>query len=163
MPSTMKLVLSGALGVVVLFSLIDMIISAVLVSSYNSSSYPSTDIKNVTRYTLFVSLWTLFLGGAYIFFILALGTSIIGSIISVLAFLFITWIFWIASAASTESSLTGSFTCANPEFAHCHQLLAMEAFAWMNFIILFASFVLVAYLAFRSTRSGSGLTGPVAV
>lgn len=84
------------------------------------------------RFTLFVSIFNLVFGGAYIFFILKLGTSIIASIISFLGFLFILWIFWLASGASTATAYGGRFSCANESFAHCNQLLAMEAFSFIN-------------------------------
>ncbi len=84
------------------------------------------------RFTLFVSIFNLVFGGAYIFFILKLGTSIIASIISFLGFLFILWIFWLASGASTATAYGGRFSCSNNSFAHCNQLLAMEAFSFIN-------------------------------
>lgn len=211
----------GVLAFTLLIAFINMIISAVLVSSYvsllwqapsgpivieredpnwegaelgearfadrccamprlqNRSAYPTTTFKNVTRYvglgrfsqdadltlpflpkldefndialirsltprygtrnackpcrfTLFVSIFNLVFGGAYVFFILKLGTSIIASIISFLGFLFILWIFWLASGASTATAYGGRFSCSNNSFAHCNQLLAMEAFSFIN-------------------------------
>ena len=108
----------------------------------------------VTRYTLFVSLFNLFIGGAFIAFLFFLPTSIIASIASFLALTFILWIFWLASwvpplpatceychladlpsshrGASTADALGGAFSCSNDDFAHCNQLNALQAFAWIN-------------------------------
>jgi len=162
MPAVTKLGMVGVLGFTLLIAFINMIISAVLVASYNRSEYPTTTFKNVTRFTLFVSIFNLVFGGAYIFFILKLGTSIIASIISFLGFLFILWIFWLASGASTATAYGGRFSCSNDSFAHCNQILAMEAFSFINFIVIFVAFCGVAFLGFRATRKGSGITAPVA-
>jgi len=39
----------------------------------------------------------------------------------------------------------------------------MEAFAWINFIVLFLAFCGVAFLGFRASRKGDGFMGPVSV
>merc|ERR1711939_643689 len=136
---------AGVYGFTAFISFIEMILAAILIRSYNSDGYPTTQFKNVTRFTLFVS------------------TSVVASIASNLAFLFLLWIFWLASGASTADALGGQYSCANEAFAHCHQLTAMEAFAWINFIVIFLAFCGIAFLGFRASKKGAGFTGPVAV
>jgi len=97
MPKITKFAHACVLGFSILVALIEMIISAVLVSSYNRSEYPTTHLRDVIRYTLFVSIFNIVFGGAFIFFILSLSTSIIASIASNLGVLFVLWIFWLAS------------------------------------------------------------------
>lgn len=53
--------------------------------------------QSLTRFTLFVSIFHLVFGGAFIYFTLFLSTSVVASIASNLGFLFILWIFWLAS------------------------------------------------------------------
>lgn len=83
-------------------------------------------------YSLFVSLWQLIIGGAWIGITLFLSSSIIASVGGTFVFVLVTWVFWLASAASLETAQGGVFSCNNPAFAHCHQLLALEAFSWIN-------------------------------
>jgi len=154
---------AGVYGFTAFISFIEMILAAILIRSYNSDGYPTTQFKNVTRFTLFVSLFNLFFGAAFIYLTLFLSTSVVASIASNLAFLFLLWIFWLASGASTADALGGQYSCANEAFAHCHQLTAMEAFAWINFIVIFLAFCGIAFLGFRASKKGAGFTGPVAV
>ncbi|CAD6564593.1 MAG: hypothetical protein CYPHOPRED_004105 [Cyphobasidiales sp. Tagirdzhanova-0007] len=161
MVSVPKIGYAGVLGFVVFVSFIEMIIAAVLVSSYNRGHYPTTHLRDVIRYTLFVSIWTILTGSAYAYFSLMLSTSIVASVASNAAFVFLTWLFWLASGASTANALGGPLSCSNKAFAHCHQLLALEAFAWIEFIVLTFTFGILAFLGYQASRKGDGFTGPL--
>jgi len=65
------------------------------------------------------------------------------------------------SGAAVADSLGGPLSCSNPEFAHCNQLNALQAFAWINFIIFFITFVYILFLGFKAARKGDGYTGPL--
>ncbi|KAL7004771.1 hypothetical protein EMMF5_005686 [Cystobasidiomycetes sp. EMM_F5] len=100
-------------------------------------------------YSLFVSLWQLIIGGAWIGITLFLSSSIIASVGGTFVFVLVTWVFWLASAASLETAQGGVFSCNNPAFAHCHQLLALEAFSWINFIIFSFALIIIGVIAYR--------------
>jgi len=63
----------------------------------NGSGYPTTQLKNTVRFALFVALWNLFIGGAYLAFNFILTSSIIASVASNAAFFAVTWLLWLAT------------------------------------------------------------------
>ncbi len=87
--------------------------------------------------------------------------GVISSIASHAVWLFITWIFWTATAASITHMLGGGLDCSNTFYAHCGQLNAAEAFAWINWIIVTVAFVIVILLGTRSLRSGNKMSDPI--
>jgi len=149
------------LGLTVLFAFIEMILTAILVHSYNNTGYPSDGYKGATRFLLFTSLWTLLFGGAYIGSFLLATSSIISSIASHGAFAFLTWLFWLAGAAALTNYTSGSLTCHVSHIAHCYQLNAAVGFAWSEFILFTLFFVFILFMGLRSSRNGNGFTGPL--
>lgn len=60
-------------------------------------------------------------------------------------FVFMAWVLWVAAAAAITQSVGGNLNCKTQhEFVYCGHLNALEAFAWMIWIIL--TFLLVAII-----------------
>jgi hypothetical protein len=58
--------------------------------------------------------------------------------------LFVTWVLWLAAAASMTTALGGSLDCSTETyFLYCGQLNAIEAFAWLMWYVpyLLVSFI----------------------
>lgn len=105
------------------------------------------------------------------------ATSFLFSIASHAVWLFITWIFWcvslqaqdrgdlansrlslnrLAGAAAITNTLGGGLNCDDYPGAHCNQLNAAEAFAWINWILATFAFAVILFVGARSARSGNG-------
>ena len=71
------------------------------------------------------------------------------------------WLFWMAGAAALTASLGGGADC-NLNIAYCGQLNASEAFAWIEWILMTFTLVVVLILGSSAIRRGdrlsSGLT-----
>lgn len=91
-------------GLIILFAAVEVALSTWLVNWYDNRSYPSASYRDRTRFTCFVSWWTLVFAILYLVFYQVAATSIISSVASHAGWLFLTWIFWTAAAASGESS-----------------------------------------------------------
>jgi len=147
-------------GFVLLFALIEMIITAVLVSSYNSTdSYPDGSYKGAIRFLLFTSIWTLVTGGGLLAAFFLATSSIVASIASFGAWAALTWLFWMAGAAAITAATSGSLHCHHSALAHCYQLQATEGFAWIQFILFVLFIGLLIFLGVRSSRNGNGFAG----
>ncbi|KAH0837826.1 hypothetical protein J3R83DRAFT_6034 [Lanmaoa asiatica] len=120
-------------GLLIVFSIIELSISAFLVARFNQyHNYFTTDERDRTAFLLFASIWTIVLSALYTFFFFTLPDSMMNSVGSHIGFLLITWIFWTAGAASITAVLGGGLNCVNQTvFVYCGQLNALEAFAWM--------------------------------
>lgn len=111
-------------------------------------------------------------------------SSFLFSIASHGVWLFLTWVFWsvpsrrllhpleadptlfrrLAGAAAITNALGGGLNCGSMRgFAHCNQLNAAEAFAWINWILATFAFVVVVVVGARSARRGDGFGGAVVV
>ncbi|BGO90581.1 hypothetical protein NBRC10512_005301 [Rhodotorula toruloides] len=145
-----------------LFSFIEWVICAVLVSSYNShNDYPSHSIRDRVRFLLFVGLWSFLFSFFYLAGFLTAATSFLFSIASHAVWIGITWVFWLAGAAAITDTLGGGLDCGNFHLAHCHQLNAVEAFGWINWILITFLLAFVLFAGARSARSGNGFGGPL--
>ncbi|KAM0746580.1 hypothetical protein T439DRAFT_306502 [Meredithblackwellia eburnea MCA 4105] len=150
-------------GVLAFFSFVEMLQTAVLVGSYNRHhDYPSDSIRDRTRFLLFVALWTIFFSIFYIIGFLRSASSFLFSIASHGLWVFITWVFWLAGAAALTDTLGGGLDCgAMKGFAHCNQLNAAEAFAWINWIIMTFVLTIIVIVGAKSARRGDGFGGPI--
>jgi len=154
-------------GFLILVSVIEMILTAILVHSYNShNDYPSSGIKTSVRFLLFASLWTLFFSIFYIVTFLMATSSIIASVASHAVWTFLTFIFWLCGAAAITAHLGGGLSCGRDvgDFTgpHCNQLNATEAFAWIEFVVFFLLTGLMLFLGYRSSKNGNGFAGSMA-
>ncbi|GAA5848838.1 hypothetical protein JCM9279_002960 [Rhodotorula babjevae] len=147
-------------SLLIFFSLIEWAIAAYLVNTYNhNNNYPSNSVRDRVRFLLFTGLWTFFFSIFYLVGFLKATTSFLFSIASHVAWLFITWVFWLAGTAAFAASLGGSLDCGNYDAPHCHTLNALEAFGWINFVIITLMFAYALFAGARSARSGNGFGG----
>ncbi|PPQ73988.1 hypothetical protein CVT26_006357 [Gymnopilus dilepis] len=167
---------------VILFSIIEMCISAWLIAKYNAHhNFRNSGERARVRYLLFTSLWTIVMGTLYLIVFSLAASSILSSIASHTFFLFITWALWLAAAAAITQTVGGSLNCSTQTvFVYCGQLNALIGFAWlilcvslhvslipMKLILLhfsvFLSFLLffVILRGITSAKSGEGYGGPV--
>jgi len=153
------------LGSLVFLSIIELAISAFLVTSFNQhNNYFSTDERDQTAFLLFTSIWTIVLSALFMFFFFTRPDSVISSVGSHIGFLLLTWIFWTAGAASITTTLGGGLNCVyQTVFVYCGQLNALEAFAWLIWVIITFSIIVVAIRGVVAARRGGGLKGPLAV
>jgi hypothetical protein len=145
-----------------LFALIEMCIAAWLTARYNSRhDYPFRAVRTRVRYILFCSVWTIAIGLVYLilFWVTAVG-SVITSVASHFIFLFITFILWLAAAAAITQSLGGGLSCSHQNFwNYCGQLNAVEGFAWLIWILVTFTLIMVIIRGIAAARSGDGYGG----
>jgi len=149
-------------GLIVFFSIIELAISAWLVSHFNKyQNYSSKSEEDRVRFLLFTSVWTAVFGALYLVLFLHSATgSILTSVMSHGVFLFITWIFWTAGAAAITSTIGGGLNCSNPHgFVYCGQLNALEGFAWVIWILITFAIIIVFLRGISAARRGDGLRG----
>ncbi|OSX67161.1 hypothetical protein POSPLADRAFT_1072209 [Postia placenta MAD-698-R-SB12] len=148
-------------GLLVGFGLIEIAISGWLTGVYNRHhNYLNTSVRDRTHYILFVSAWTVLFGLFYLALFLhsAANGSVATSVLSHGVFLFITWVLWVAAAASITAALGGGLDC-NLNYTYCGQLNALEAFAWIEWILITLALIVVIFRGVAATRRGDGLRG----
>ncbi|KAI0931228.1 hypothetical protein AcW1_001316 [Taiwanofungus camphoratus] len=149
-------------SIIIVFGIIEIAISGWLVGQYNSHhNFPSNSVRDRSRFLLFTSSWTVFFSLFYValFQHFLSDGSILTSLLSHAVFLFITWVFWLAGAASITSSLGGRLNCSHDHVPYCGQLNALEAFAWIEWAFITLTLVVVFLRAVSATRRGDGLRG----
>ncbi|KAI6012696.1 hypothetical protein F5J12DRAFT_819808 [Pisolithus orientalis] len=148
------------LGLIIFFSIIQLAISAWLTSRFNARhDYFNISERDRTRFILFASIWTTVLSSCYLLLFFTSQSSVLSSVLSLMIFLVLTWIFWTAGAASITASLGGGLNCSNTVFVYCGQLNAMEAFAWILWILTTFLLIVVAIRGILSARRGDGFRG----
>ncbi|KAI0803299.1 hypothetical protein BC629DRAFT_118256 [Irpex lacteus] len=149
------------MGLLIVFAIIELAVSAWLVSRFNAHhNYFSTDERDRTRYLLFTSIWTVFFSALYslLFFHSAANGSVLTSVGSHGVFMFLTWVFWLAGAAAITDTLNGGLNCGTG-VTYCDQLNALEAFAWIEFVLTTFAMVVITLRGVASTRRGDGFRG----
>ncbi|GAA99821.1 uncharacterized protein L969DRAFT_91762 [Mixia osmundae IAM 14324] len=130
-------------GVIIFFTFVELVQTGVLVGSYNrNNDYPSSLIEGSTRFLLFTALWSILFSIAYLVGFIIMTASPIFGALSHAAFLFLTWLFWLAGSAALTNGIGGSISCGTANIAHCHQLQSAVAFGWINFLLFTGAFVL---------------------
>ncbi|KAI0789435.1 hypothetical protein C8Q75DRAFT_765639 [Abortiporus biennis] len=148
-------------GLIIGFAIIELSISAWLTARFNQHhNYPSTSVRDKTRYLLFASIWTIFFSLFYfVLFLHSPSSSVMTSVASHLIFLFVTWVFWLAGAAAITAALSGGLDCGHPGVVYCGQQNALEAFAWIEWILVFFALVFVIFRGVSAQRRGDGIRG----
>ncbi|CAA7270865.1 unnamed protein product [Cyclocybe aegerita] len=148
-------------GAIILFSIIELAISAWLTSQYNSHhNFSSGTLRSRVTYTLFVSVWTIVLSSAFLGLFLVNAGNVLVSVMGHFVFLFVTWILWLAASAALTDTLGGTINCATQSvFVHCGQLNALLAFAWIIWALITITLVLVLIRGIQSARKGDGYRG----
>jgi len=151
-------------GALLFFSIITACIATWLSAKFGQHHNAFThNILIRTHFLTFVGWWTVIFGGIYMALFLhsASTGSAATSVLSHVVFLFITWIFWTAGAASITQALGGGFNCSKISFnvAYCNQLNALEGFSWVCWIFVTILLLASIFLGIRSMRRGDGMKG----
>lgn len=165
-----KLFLPVIFLLALLLSVIQFIITAVLIHDYEDHRYPSDSVRDRLRFLLFTSCWCLLFLPIYLFANARLIGQVFSSVASNLGFIFVTWLFWLCGAASWTDSLGGTLHCGDLflnnqvldiSIPYCGSLRAVQAFSWMIWLLFSAALVYISAIAFRAKSRPSGLTGPM--
>ncbi|KAK0466139.1 uncharacterized protein EV420DRAFT_811477 [Desarmillaria tabescens] len=127
-------------------------ISAWLTSQFNKHGHQNgITQRDRVRYVLFASMWTVVFCTFYlVLFLYSTTGSVLTSIASHLIFLFLTWVIWIAAAAAVTQMLGGGLNCKTQDvFVYCGQLNALEAFCWIEWILVTLAVFIMIFQAFR--------------
>ncbi|KAJ7045270.1 hypothetical protein C8F04DRAFT_1249697 [Mycena alexandri] len=163
------------LGLMILFGIIELSLSAWLTSQFNRFHNERTlSERDRVRFTLFTSTWTVVWAALLL---LLFAHSATGSMLtSVLAHLVLpaylydlqlifpslgfTWLLWTAAAAAITDMLGGGLNCRLEDaFAYCNHLNALEAFAWIEWLLCTFAIAVVIWRGISSARSGNGYRG----
>lgn len=71
------------------------------------------------------------------------------------------WVIWLAGAAAITNAYGGGIRCGHRHFIYCHQLVAAEAFAWIEWILFCAWFAWCLFLLVKAWRSHEGVSRPM--
>jgi len=142
--------------VIVVFAIIVLAISAWLTARYGSN-YPFTTERDRVHFLLFCSVWTTLLSPIFPTLLLLELAEVLTSIAAHVAFLFLSWVFWLSGAAALTASLDDVPTCRF--FLFCSHLSALEAFAWMEWIVMTVGFACIIVIAVRGR--GQGYNAPL--
>lgn len=90
---------------------------------------------------------------------LALFLTGVGGVVTSIAghgiWLFLTFIFYLAGAAALADQLGSS--CGDRGYYYCNSIRALEAFSWINTVLLFLMIVVVGLIGGGAFRGGRGL------
>jgi len=145
-------------GALVVFSIIEMCISAWITAKYNAHhNFPNSGVRARVRYLLFLSIWTLLFGSGFLVIFLLSATSAFASVASHFFFLSVTWILWLAAAAAITQTLGGALNCNTQSYlVYCGQLNALEGFAWLIWVLLTFMLLFVLIRGITSAKRGDG-------
>ncbi|CAE6423910.1 unnamed protein product [Rhizoctonia solani] len=149
----------ASFATVLAFSLIILGISGYWVSQLEGYA---TSLATFSSFSLAVSVIT----WAFMFPVLIVSTIRRGSFLSwvavELAICGLLWVLWLASASYTTSMSAGvTLNCDlaySTEFESvCRQYQTIQAFSWLNWLILFAYLVLAAIFAVKAMNKGQSV------
>ncbi|KAG7451975.1 uncharacterized protein BT62DRAFT_940988 [Guyanagaster necrorhizus] len=149
-------------GLLILFAIITLSISAWLTSEFNKHGHQNgISQRDRVRYVLFASTWTIVFSTFYLVLFLYSATgSVLISIASHLIFLFLTWVIWTAAAAAITQNLGGGLNCKTQDvFVYCSQLNALEAFCWIEWVLVTLAILFVIVRGVQAARRGDGYRG----
>ncbi|KAK7035932.1 aldehyde dehydrogenase [Favolaschia claudopus] len=149
-------------GLIIFFGIIELALSAWLTSKFNMlHNQRSLTERDRVRFTLFTSTWTIFFSGLLIMlFWHSSDGSILTSIISHLIILGFSWIMWTAVAAAITEMLGGGLNCGHQDvYVYCNQLNALEAFAWVEWLLVTIAIIVVIVRGISAARRGDGYRG----
>ncbi|KAA1110418.1 hypothetical protein PGT21_020944 [Puccinia graminis f. sp. tritici] len=165
-----RLILPVIYSFVFLLSVIQFIITAVLVHDYEDHGYPNHSIRDRLRFLLFTSCWCLLFIPIYLFANLRLPGQALSSVLSNVGFISLTWLFWLCGAASWTDALGGTLHCGDlflrnqvidVSIPYCGSLRAVQAFAWMIWLLFSAALLYISTVAFQAKSHPTGLKGPM--
>ncbi|GLB43696.1 hypothetical protein LshimejAT787_1402080 [Lyophyllum shimeji] len=149
-------------GTLIACSIIELAISAWLTARFHlRHDYTNVAERDKVRYTLFCTAWTIAGSGFFlILFLHSAAGSVLTSVLAHLIYLSLTWIFWVAAAIAITTMLGGGLNCSKQDtFVYCTQLNALEAFAWIIWIIVTFTLIFVCIRGISAARRGDGYRG----
>ncbi|KAJ7463787.1 hypothetical protein FB451DRAFT_460575 [Mycena latifolia] len=149
-------------GLIIFFGIIELSLAAWLTSQFNKHMHEHTLAeRDRVHFTLFASTWTIVFSALFlILFMHSANGSILTSVLAHLVFLGLTWIIWTAAAAAITQMLGGGLNCKTQDiFAYCNQLNALEAFAWIEWLLVTFAILVVIVRGIAATRRGDGYRG----
>ncbi|KAJ7221505.1 hypothetical protein GGX14DRAFT_429913 [Mycena pura] len=149
-------------GLIILFGVFELSLSAWLTSKFNMlHNERSLTERDRVRFTLFASTWTVaFSTLALLLFWLLTDGSPLTSALAHLIFLGFTWLMWTAAAAAVTEMLGGGLNCSKQDaYVYCNQLNALEAFAWVEWLLVSFAIIFVLVRAVAAARRGDGYLG----
>jgi len=144
--------------VLVVIAIIVLAISAWLTARYDSN-YPFTTERDRVHFLLFCSIWTTLLSPIFPTLLLLGLAEVLTTIAAHVVFLFLSWVFWLSGAAAITASLDGVSTCRL--FLFCSHLSALEAFAWIEWVVLTVGLTCTVVVALRAVHRGQGYNAPL--
>jgi len=148
-------------GAIVVIAIIELAISAWLTGRYGTRhNFLSTTERDRVHFLLFCSIWTTVLSPIFPVLLAQESAELVTGIAAHVIFLFLSWVFWLAGAAAITDSLRGGLDCSRG-FIYCSQLNALEAFAWLEWVVLTAGFIYILVIAVRAKQRGEGYNGPI--
>ncbi|KAJ8082155.1 hypothetical protein PM082_008002 [Marasmius tenuissimus] len=149
-------------GLLILFGIVELAISAWLTARFDKRhDYLDGTERDRVRYILFASTWTVALSAllSLVFWHSPTG-SMLTSALAHLIFLGLTWIIWTAGAAAVTAMLGGGLNCnTQTAFNYCGQLNALEAFAWIEWLLTTIALIVILIRAISVARRGDGYRG----
>jgi len=152
------------LALILLCALIEAVVTSWLVSQENKHhNYVSPAAKHRTIFLVFVSWWTVLLTSWYLVtYLVSKATSVFSTIGSHITFLFITWVLWIAGAASITAAFGGGVKCHHfSGVPYCREQDVMIAFAWLVWGLLTLDLFLALLRAGTALGRGGNFRGPM--
>ncbi|KAJ6630292.1 hypothetical protein B0H10DRAFT_1983939 [Mycena sp. CBHHK59/15] len=149
-------------GLIILFGLLELALSAWLTAHFASlHNQRSAAERDRVSLALFSSSWTVVLSSLILaLFWHSADGSVLTSVLAHLVFLGCTWLLWTATATSVTALLGGGLDCKLQDtFVYCNQLNALEAFAWIEWLLVTFAIVVVLVRGIVAARRGDGYRG----
>ncbi|KAJ7599551.1 hypothetical protein C8J56DRAFT_916879 [Mycena floridula] len=148
-------------GLLLLFGVFELALTSWLTARFatHHDAISSTETNRV-HFVLFCSGWTLL--GSLIYGLLFWhgDKGALVGIASHLGFLVPTWILWTSAGAAITEMLGGGLNCkTQKQFTYCTQMNAVEAFAWIEWLLITFALIVVLYQGFGNARRGDGWHG----
>jgi len=146
-------------AVIIVLAIIELSIAAWLTARYASHhNYLSIAERDRVHFLLFCSIWTTLLSPVFPTLLLLGSLEILLSFAAHVIFLSLSWVLWLSGAAAITDSLRGGLDCNLP-FVYCSQLNALEAFAWIEWVVLTVGFTFILVVTVRALQRGEGWFG----
>ncbi|KAF7297869.1 Aldehyde dehydrogenase [Mycena chlorophos] len=149
-------------GLIILFGLFELALSAWLTSMFNTHhNMRSLTERDRVRFALFTSSWTVLFSTLLLaLFWHSSDGSILTSILTHIIVLAFTWLMWAATAGAVTEMLGGGLNCKiQDSYIYCNQLNALEAFAWIEFLLVTFAIIVVLVRGIAAARRGDGYRG----
>ncbi|KAJ4482370.1 hypothetical protein J3R30DRAFT_3458672 [Lentinula aciculospora] len=149
-------------SLVAFFGIIELALSAWLTARFDKlHDYSDISERDRVRFTLFASIWTLVTAAFFgVLFSFHSASSALTSVLMHVIWGFLTWVIWTAAAAAVTQMLGGGLNCNDVTgFNYCGQLNALEAFAWIEWILTTFAVIIVLICAITAGRRGDGYRG----